>query len=120
MRHDYVQFRDPEPLRKLDAIEFIHSRDLVHGDISLGNVVLPLEDESKSKISLIDYGLSRPYKRLNPASRQMEHVADVPTVQTRGDRVYASLNNHLHHSEYVQHTPQYVVSHVPPRRSVLS
>lgn len=51
-----------------DILEYLHSRSVVHGDISIANVV-----DDGNKISLIDFGLAR-YERKGGQDFRLDHA----------------------------------------------
>lgn len=51
-----------------DILEYLHSRSVVHGDISIANVV-----DDGNKVSLIDFGLAR-YERKGGADFRLDHA----------------------------------------------
>jgi serine/threonine protein kinase len=71
------------------AIEDIHKRGVVHQDIKSSNFVIFNEDESIVKIKIIDFGLSKIYKRLNG-----ELVKKREVNEFRGTVSYASVSAH--------------------------
>ena len=58
-------------------------------------------DDPRRAVYLTDFGLSRPYRRLNPESSKKEHVPDTQAPLIRGAIEFASLNNHLLHSTHI-------------------
>lgn len=63
-----------------DGLAYVHARDMVHGDVAPGNVIVPETDPSASK--LIDFGLAISIGDLphghNPAFAAPEVVAGLP------------------------------------------
>ena len=43
----------------LDALGYLHARQFVHRDISTDNLMLGMDDESRTKVTLIDLGLAK-------------------------------------------------------------
>ncbi|EIM79486.1 kinase-like protein [Stereum hirsutum FP-91666 SS1] len=74
----------------LDAVEHVHSRHLIHGDIKPQNFVFSLPPDSR--LYLIDYGLTTWH------SDPETHVPleKSRTSNTIGTIVYCSINAHLH------------------------
>ncbi|KAI0753966.1 kinase-like domain-containing protein [Daedaleopsis nitida] len=92
----YFIARDGVSLRNLaaiayqliDAIEFVHARGIIHGDIHPGNLMFADKDGTQGVIYLVDFGLS---SRWYTTGRD-----DVVALGVRGTVLYASLNSHLH------------------------
>ncbi|TFK93131.1 kinase-like protein [Polyporus arcularius HHB13444] len=77
----------------LDVLEHVHSRGIVHCDLSLKNIMFDFPGPSQ-RIYLIDFGLCLSY--LDKSTGR--HRPDEKMPRVRGTYLYASLNNHLHHT----------------------
>uniref|UniRef100_T1GAW9 non-specific serine/threonine protein kinase n=1 Tax=Megaselia scalaris TaxID=36166 RepID=T1GAW9_MEGSC len=47
-------------LQILDALEYIHKRNYIHGDLKADNILLGYGSKSKSHINIVDFGTSLP------------------------------------------------------------
>ncbi|KAI0686614.1 kinase-like domain-containing protein [Earliella scabrosa] len=79
-------------IQMLDVLKYVHSHGIVHGDLSLKNMMLSPGDHSCKRVYLIDFGLSAPY--LHPGTT--EHIPQRVMPRIRGTKIFASLNNHRH------------------------
>ena len=72
----------------IDRIESLHKRDIIHRDIKPQNFMLG-KKESDGLIYIIDFGLSKQYKKTNG-----EHIEEKLDKKMVGTSRYASLNIH--------------------------
>ncbi|KAI5899215.1 kinase-like protein [Schizophyllum commune H4-8] len=75
----------------IDAVQHMHSRNLVHGDIKPGNFLFDLRPTGLIKI--IDFGCTRPYR--DPIS--LAHKPESRSSRFLGTRSYASIHMHYHY-----------------------
>lgn len=59
----------------LEAVQYLHSKDIVHRDIKPENVLFESNEEGSTSIKLIDFGLSR---RHGPADANMSNGVGTP------------------------------------------
>ncbi|KAI1720954.1 protein kinase domain-containing protein [Ditylenchus destructor] len=74
----------------LSAIEFVHSRGLIHRDIKPDNFVMGLR-LMHNKLYMIDFGLAKKYRD----SRSLEHIPYREGKSLTGTARYASINAHI-------------------------
>ncbi|KAF8600220.1 kinase-like protein, partial [Ceratobasidium sp. AG-I] len=72
----------------LSALEFVHSHQIVHRDVKLGNIMVSLDDPPRLK--LIDFGMSRHFQTGVP--KRIDLYTEVKHLA--GTINYASLNSH--------------------------
>ena len=77
-------------LQMLNRIEFIHSRQFIHGDIKPENFLIG-RNQNKNTVYLCDYGLS---KRFRNKSNGM-HIPYKDKIKFTGTPSYASIYTHL-------------------------
>ncbi|KAI4519441.1 kinase-like protein, partial [Schizophyllum commune Loenen D] len=77
----------------LDAIEFVHSRGIIHCDIRRGNFPVGVGTD-EGRVKLIDFGLARNYRDPSTQEHIHEKILQKHAVTYR----YISLNMHLHHN----------------------
>jgi len=74
----------------LERIEYIHTNNIIHGDIKPANFVMGLDMGQLNQVYAIDFGLSKSYR--DPNSRQ--HIPYVNCKPLTGTAKYASINMH--------------------------
>jgi len=75
-------------IKMVNAVEFFHSKGLLHRDIKPGNFVTGRGDKG-SDLYLIDYGLASPY-----IESDGRHIPYGTNARFHGTDKYASINNH--------------------------
>ena len=75
---------------QIDALEYVHSRHLVHCDVKPGNFLF--ERNPTGRIKLVDWGTAKIYR--DPATRVHRPEDSIPTLI--GTRAFASINVHYH------------------------
>ncbi len=76
-------------IHKLNIIEYIHSKELVHRDIKPNNFLIGLGSQ-KNKLFLIDFGYTKKFIMENG-----EHIPTKKYTHLTGTVRYANINNHL-------------------------
>ncbi|KAL1757778.1 kinase-like domain-containing protein [Schizophyllum commune] len=74
----------------IDALEYVHSRHLVHCDVKPGNFLF--ERNPTGRIKLVDWGTAKIYR--DPATRVHRPEDSIPTLI--GTRAFTSINVHYH------------------------
>jgi len=75
-------------IKMINAVEFFHSKGLLHRDIKPGNFVTG-RGEKGNELYLIDYGLASPY-----IESDGRHIPYSTSARFHGTDKYASINNH--------------------------
>ncbi|TRM59861.1 kinase-like domain-containing protein [Schizophyllum amplum] len=73
----------------IDAVEHVHSHNIVHCDIKPGNFLFEL-DSASGRIKLIDFGVAAVYRD----SVTLRHKPEAPIPRLVGTSAYASINMH--------------------------
>lgn len=77
--------------KTLDAIEALHSRDLLHRDIKPDNILTGPAGLASREVYLVDFGLSKRYRWADTSS----HIAYRDGKRMAGTVRYASVHTHL-------------------------
>jgi casein kinase I family protein HRR25 len=77
-------------ITQIHRLEYVHSRHLIHRDIKPNNFLMG-RGEDELQVSLIDFGLAKPYRD----AKTHLHIPYTENHCLTGSAAFASINNHL-------------------------